>query len=92
MFDKHRKEIEQNRNYINDIQALEERMNRHEVLTKTIVSEQVKKQIKAEFETRMSDMESLRKKFNKLQFSEQPSDDELGEGQLQEKCKWSQTT
>ena len=54
-------------------------MNRHEVLTKTIVSEQVKKQIKAEFETRMSDMESLRKKFNKLQFSEQPSDDELGD-------------
>ena len=102
LFDTHKKEIEANRGYMNqlkaqvdhfsheatetiakhdaDIQALEERMNKHEVLTKSIVSEQVKIQIAEEFSTRLSDMEALRKKFNKLKFSEQPAtDEELGD-------------
>ena len=63
----------------NEIRALDERLSKHEVVTKKIVSEQVKIQIQAEMASRGADIEALRKKFSKIQFSEneKPTDLDL---------------
>ena len=63
----------------NELRALDERMGKHEVITKQIISEQVKIQIQAEMASRGADIEALRKKFSKLQFSEneKPTDLDL---------------
>ena len=68
-FDKHEQSI----------RDLNSRMENHEVLTVQNISDTVKQQVREEMERKVADIEALRKKFSKVNFSdnEQPTDVDL---------------
>ena len=60
------------------IQIIESKLEREEGITKQIISEQVSQHIKSEMDKRFADMEAIKKKFGKLNFTanEQPTDED----------------